>query len=215
MLRYYGYFRSSAAYRVRIAFALKGLEPELVTRHLRKGEQHDPAYLARNPQGLIPALELEDGTIIPQSLAIIEYLDEVYPAPALLPADPKGRARVRALAQVVACDIHPVDNLRVLNYLKQPLGHSQAEVETWYNHWIAEGFAALETLLANSPDTGRFCHGDTPGLADICLVPQVANSFRHALDLTPYPTIRRIYEACMALPAFDRARPENQPDFEG
>jgi maleylacetoacetate isomerase len=213
MIRLHGYYRSSAAFRVRAALALKGIEFELVPHHLRKGEQRDPGYMQLQPQGLVPALEI-DGHVLIQSMAIIEYLDATRPEPPLLPPDEVGRARVRAIAEVVACDIHPIDNLRVLKRLRQELGQDEAQVGDWYNHWIALGFEALETLLAESPDTGRFCHGDAPGLADLCLVPQVVNSRNFKLDLTPYPTIRRIFDACLELPAFERAMPVNQPDAE-
>ena len=213
-MKLYGYFRSSAAFRVRIALNLKGLAYDQAAIHLRKREQLKPEYLALQPQGLVPALE-EDGRIFVQSLAIIEYLDETHPEPSLLPARPAERARVRAVAQAVACDIHPIDNLRVLRYLGDPLGHDEKAVETWFNHWIKLGFDGIERMLTRDPATGRFCHGDAPGLADICLVPQVYNSKRYpSFDLAPYPTIRRIFDAAMALDAFARARPENQPDAE-
>lgn len=208
----HGYYRSSAAFRVRIALALKGLAADQVFHHLRRGEQRLPDYLAINPQGLVPALAA-DGALLTQSLAIIEYLDETAAGPALLPADPLGRARVRALAQMVACDIHPIDNLRVLNYLQHELGQDEAAVARWYNHWIAAGFGAIEQRLAE-PETGQFMHGDTPTLADICLVPQVFNAGRFALDLAPFPHIRRVYAAAMALPAFVQAAPAQQPDAE-
>jgi maleylacetoacetate isomerase len=209
----HGYYRSSAAFRVRIALNLKNIDYDSVPHHLRRNEQRAADYLRLNPQGLVPTLEI-GGLVLSQSLAIIEYLDETMPSPPLLPTDPAGRARVRALAQVVACDIHPVDNLRVLRYLRRSLGHDETAVQTWYNHWIAEGFAAFEAMLAGSNQTGRFCHADAPTVADICLVPQVVNSQNYKLDLQPYPTIRRVYEACMALPAFERALPGNQPDAE-
>jgi maleylacetoacetate isomerase len=212
-MKLYGYFRSSAAFRLRIALNLKRLPYEQFSVHLRRGEQAAPAYRALNPQGLVPALE-EDGQVLIQSLAIIEYLDETHPAPPLLPGHPADRARVRALAQIVACDIHPIDNLRILRYLADPLGHDEATVARWYNHWIAEGFAAIEQILAEDGQSGQFCHGDAPGLADICLVPQVFNAGRFRLDLAPYPTLRRIFGNCMALDAFDKARPEKQPDAE-
>jgi maleylpyruvate isomerase len=212
-MKLYGYYRSSASFRVRIALNLKRIAHENAYLHLRRNEHQAPDYIGLNPQGLAPALEV-DGAVLIQSLAILEYLEERWPHPPLLPADALGRARVRALAQVVACDIHPVDNLRVLRYLRSPLGVDEPTVQTWYNHWIAEGFAALETLLAKSPDTGRFCHGDTPGMADLCLVPQVVNAHTFQLDLGPYPTIRRIYDACLALPEFETAMPANQPDAE-
>jgi maleylacetoacetate isomerase len=210
-MKLFGFSRSSAAFRVRIALNLKGLSYEDGFVHLRRGEQRRPEYLAVNPQGLVPALEADGHTLI-QSLAIIEYLDETHPEPPFLPADAAGRARVRALAAIVACDIHPINNLRVLRYLHGPLGHDQAVIETWYNHWIATGFEAFERLLATDPATGRFCHGDRPGLADIALAPQVVNSERYKLDLAPYPTIAGIYANCFELDAFTAAHPNNQPD---
>jgi maleylacetoacetate isomerase len=213
-MKLYGYFRSSAAFRVRIALNLKKLNYESAFIHLRRGDQRQPGFLDINPQGLVPALEVDD-TLLIQSLPIIEYLDETYPEPPLLPSDAKGRARVRALAAMVACDIHPINNLRVLRYLLRPLGQDEAAVETWYNYWIAEGFGALERLLAEGGRTGRFCHGDTPGLADIVLVPQVFNANRYqSLDLTPYPTIVRIYQTCLGIDAFAAAHPDRQPDRE-
>jgi maleylacetoacetate isomerase len=212
-MKLYGYFRSSAAFRLRIAANLKRLDYDNAFVHLRRGEQGQPGFRGVNPQGLVPALDIDGQTLI-QSLAIIEYLDETHPEPPLLPRDPAGRARVRGLAAIVACDIHPINNLRVLRYLHRPLGHDHAAIETWYNHWIAEGFAALERLLAGDDRTGRFCHGDRPGLADIALVPQVVNSERYRLDLGPYPTITRIFETCMTLDAFAAAHPQQQPDRE-
>jgi maleylacetoacetate isomerase len=213
-MKLYGYFRSSAAFRVRIALNLKNLSYETVSIHLRRSEQARPEYLARNPQGLVPTLEEDDGHRLIQSLAIVEYLDEIHPAPPLLPAGAADRARVRALAEIVACDIHPINNLRVLRYLAHTLGHDEAAIGAWYNHWIDAGFAALEPLLAMDPRTGRFCHGDTPGLADIALVPQVVNAGRYRLEMTAYPTIARIFANCMALAPFAAACPENQPDRE-
>jgi maleylacetoacetate isomerase len=212
-MKLYGYFRSSAAFRVRIALNLKRLPVEPVAIHLRRNEQSAPDYLALNPQGLVPALE-DDGQVFIQSLAIIEYLEETQPEPPLLPGHPADRARVRGLAQLIACDIHPLGNLRVLRYLAKPLGRDQAEVETWFDHWIATGFDSLERILANDGQAGTFCHGDAPGLADICLVPQVFNAQRYKLDLAAYPTIMRIFEACMKLPEFENARPEKQGDAE-
>ena len=210
----HGYFRSSAAYRVRIALNLKGLDCALVSVHLRKGEQRETPFLALNPQGMVPAL-VDGDDVLTQSPAILEYLDEAYPeTPRLLPDGAADRARVRALAAAVACDIHPLNNLRVLKYIQGPLGCPQEAMVAWYNHWIAEGFQALETMLAGDPRTGRFCRGDTPGLADVCLVPQVFNSARHALDLAPYPTIRRIAAACDDIEAFQAAHPSRQPDSE-
>jgi maleylacetoacetate isomerase len=212
-MKLYGYFRSSAAFRLRIAANLKRRDYDNAFVHLRRGEQAQPGFRGVNPQGLVPALEIDGQTLI-QSLPIIEYLDEMHPEPPLLPPDPAGRARVRGLAAIIACDIHPINNLRVLRYLQRPLGHDHAAIETWYNHWIAEGFAALERLLAGDDRTGRFCHGDRPGLADIALVPQVVNSERYRLDLGPYPTITRIFETCMTLDAFAAAHPQQQPDRE-
>ncbi|HEX5454081.1 MAG TPA: maleylacetoacetate isomerase [Stellaceae bacterium] len=212
-MRLYGYFRSSAAFRVRIALNLKNLPVEHAFIHLRRGDQGGADYRAVNPQGLVPALEV-DGERMVQSLPIIEYLDERHPEPPLLPSGEAGRARVRALAAIVACDIHPLNNLRVLRYLSRQLGHDQDAIETWYNHWIAEGFAALEALLAGDKRTGEFCHGERPGLADIALVPQVVNSERYRLDLSPYPTIARIFATCMKLDAFAAAHPDRQPDRE-
>jgi len=210
-MKLFGFFRSSAAFRVRIALNLKGLAYEDAFIHLRRGDQRGGEFLSVNPQGLVPALEIDGHTLI-QSMAIVEYLDETHPLPALLPPDPAGRARVRALADIVACDIHPINNLRVLRYLNRTLGHDQAAIETWYNHWIATGFEAFERLLAEDRRTGDFSDGNRPGLADIALVPQAVNSERYRLDLSPYPTLARIYANCMKLDAFTRAHPNNQPD---
>jgi maleylacetoacetate isomerase len=212
-MKLYGFSRSSAAFRVRIALNLKNLDYDDAFIHLRRGDQSRPPFLGVNPQGLVPALEIDGETLI-QSLPIIEYLDETHPEPPLLPADAAGRARVRALAAIVACDIHPLNNLRVLRYLLRQFEHSEADVETWYNHWIAAGFAALEGLLAGDPRSGRFCHGDRPTLADIALVPQAVNAERYRLDMAPYPTIARIFETCMTLDAFAAAHPRRQPDYE-
>ena len=212
-MKLYGYFRSSAAYRVRIALNLKQLDYENAFIHLRRGDQARPEFLDVNPQGLVPALEIGGERLI-QSMAIIEYLDETHPEPPFLPKDAAGRARIRALAAIVACDIHPLNNLRVLRYLHGPLGHDEEAIEHWYNHWIASGFNAFERLLADDKRTGAFSHGDTPGLADIALVPQVYNAHRYPLDLTPYPTIMRVYQNCKALDAFAAADPDRQPDRE-
>ncbi|HKS88016.1 MAG TPA: maleylacetoacetate isomerase [Stellaceae bacterium] len=212
-MKLYGYFRSSAAFRVRIALNLKGLGHDSAFIHLRRGDQAGEAFRAVNPQGLVPALEI-DGERLIQSLPIIEYLDERHPEPPLLPADAAGRARVRGLAAIVACDIHPLNNLRVLRYLTHALGHDETALAAWYNHWIADGFRAFERLLAGDRRTGAFCHGDRPGLADIALVPQVVNAERYRLDLGPYPTITRIFETCMQLDAFAAAHPTRQPDRE-
>jgi len=212
-MKLYGYFRSSAAFRVRIALNLKQLDYESAFIHLRRGDQGQPGFRAVNPQGLVPALET-DGQILIQSLAIIEYLDETRPEPPLLPRDPAGRARVRALAEIVACDIHPINNLRVLRYLHRSFGQDEQAIGTWYNHWIDAGFQALEQLLANDARSGAFCHGDAPSLADVALVPQVVNAERYKLDLAPYPTIKRIFDRCMKLDAFAAAHPDRQPDRE-
>jgi maleylacetoacetate isomerase/maleylpyruvate isomerase len=214
-MKLYTYFRSSAAYRVRIALNLKGLPYEAVPVHLVRdgGEQRKPAYLAVNPAGLVPALE-DDGQVITQSLAIMEYVDETHPAAPLLPGDAFGRARVRAIAQSIACDIHPVNNLRVLRYLKQEVGVSDDAKDAWYRHWVETGLAAVEALLANDPRTGRYCHGDTPGLADCCLVPQVFNALRFKCRTDRLPTVMRVAEQCEALDAFRRAAPGNQADAE-
>jgi maleylacetoacetate isomerase len=212
-MKLHGYYRSSASFRVRIALNLKGIGYQDAFHHLRRDEQRAPDYLKLNPQGLVPTLE-DDGELLLQSMAIVEYLDETHPYPPLLPGHPGDRARVRAIAQMICCDIHPVDNLRVLRYLRTECGQDEAAVQRWYNHWIADGFQALETFLGQSDQTGRFCHGDEPSLADICLVPQVVNSQNFKLDLAPYPTIRRIHEACLSLAAFERALPKNQGDTE-
>jgi maleylpyruvate isomerase len=209
--RLHSFFRSSTSFRVRAALNLKGIAFDQATYALRKGEQRSPAYLELNPQGLVPSLETPDG-IITQSLAIIEWLDEVYPEPALLPRDPWGRARVRSLAQIIAVDIHPINNLRVLQYLGQTFGADEAQQAEWFRHWVDAAFHALETRLSTEPKTGRFCHGDAPGLADLCLAAQVLNNARFAVNMTPYPTIQRIHDNCMALASFEAASPMNQPD---
>lgn len=209
MIRLFDYWRSSAAYRVRIALHVKGLAFEQVPVNLRQGGHRTLDYLGRNPQGLVPTLEI-DGARLTQSLAIIEWLEETHPEPALLPRAPLARAEVRSLAQHVASDMHPLNNLRVLQHLEHRLGQGERQVVAWYRHWIAEGFTALEQRLAGS--AGRFCHGDAVTLADVCLVPQVANARRYQCDLQPYPTIRRIDARCAELSAFEAARPERQPD---
>jgi maleylacetoacetate isomerase len=211
-LKLYTYFRSSAAFRVRIALNLKGLRYEPVFVHLAKGKHREPGYAGVNPQGLLPTLELDDGTRLTQSLAIIEYLDEMHPQPPLIPKDSLARARVRSLSYLIAAEIHPLNNLRVLQHLKRALGQSQEQIDTWYRHWIADGLAKLEADLGQS--RARFCHGDAPTLADCCLVPQIFNAKRYNSDLAPYPTTLRIFENCMKLDAFDRAQPAKQPDAE-
>lgn len=215
MLKLYTYFRSSASYRVRIALNLKGLAWDAVPVHLLKdgGQQHVPDFTALNPNELVPVLSDGDATLV-QSLAIIEYLDECHPQPPLLPADPLGRARVRALAQTIACEVHPLNNLRVLRYLERQLDIDADGRSAWYRHWVERGFSAVERMLAESPDTGRFCHGDTPSLADCCLLPQVFNAERFRVPLSAYPTIRRIGEQCRQLEPFQSAAPEAQPDAE-
>jgi len=211
-LKLYTYFRSSASFRVRIALNLKGLPYEPVFVHMPRGEHRDNAYVEVNPQALMPTLELDDGTRLTQSLAIIEYLDEKHPQPRLIPADALARARVRSLAFLIACEIHPLNNLRVLQHLKRALGQSQEQIDTWYRYWIADGLAKFEADLGQGK--GKFCHGDAPTLADCCLVPQIFNAMRYHSDLAPYPNTMRVFENCMKLDAFDRAQPSKQPDAE-
>lgn len=214
-MKLFDYFRSSAAYRVRIGMRLKGLAYESLPVHLLRGggEQLGPEYRAVNPSAAVPTLRDGDATIT-QSLAILEYLEEMHPLVPLLPRDALGRARVRQLALIVACDIHPVNNLRILRYLVKEAGLSEEAKNAWYVHWVQEGFAALEAHLAGSSDTGRFCHGDVPTMADCFLVPQVFNASRFNIDMAPYPTIVAIDAACRELPAFMEAHPSAQPDAE-
>jgi maleylacetoacetate isomerase/maleylpyruvate isomerase len=213
-MKLYTYFRSSAAYRVRIALNLKGIDYEAVPVHLVRegGEQHRPEYRALNPAGLVPALE-DQGEVLTQSLAIIEYLDETYPAPPLLPGDARMRARIRALALAIACDIHPVNNLRVLNYLVHEIGADEAQKSRWYRHWVETGLAAVEQMLAEAP-AGRFCFGACPTLADVCLVPQVFNARRFGCRIDDFENILRVVAECESLDAFRRAAPGEQPDAE-
>lgn len=215
MLSLYTYFRSSAAYRVRIALNLKGLAYSAIPIHLVRdgGQENSPEYRRKSPLGTIPALE-DDGLVLTQSLAIIEYLEETYPQTPLLPGAPGDRGRVRALAQTIACDIHPINNLRVLNYLKQHFGINEAQKDAWYRHWVHEGLLAVEKLLANDARTGRYCHGDQPGMADCCLVPQVFNARRFNCPLDQMPVIQRIVAACETLESFQAAAPARQPDAE-
>jgi maleylpyruvate isomerase len=214
-MKLYSFFRSSASYRVRIALNLKALNYEQVPIHLRRGggEQFTGTYKAINPQALVPALE-DDGQILTQSLAIIEYLEERYPRPPLLPVEPADRALVRSLALIIACEIHPIQNLRVLVHLKNNLQQSDDSLNLWARHWIDLGLSALEQTVGSSPNRGKFCYGDAPTLADICLVPQLANARRFGCDLSVYPTLLQIETACNALPAFANAAPEKQPDAE-
>jgi len=211
-VKLYSYFRPSAAYRARIALNLKGLPYDMESIHLTRGggRQHSPEYRAVNPQARVPALRLDDGDVLIQSLAIIEYLDEIHPEPPLLPADPVARAHVRALAHAIACDIHPLNNTSPLFYLKNQLKHEQAEINTWYAHWVTVGFEAVEALLRPGP----YAFGDRVTIADVCLVPQVANARRFNVPLDKFPKIVAVDAACLKLAAFDKARPENQPDAE-
>jgi maleylpyruvate isomerase len=210
-MKLYNYFRSSAAFRARIALNIKGLPCEYVSKALVKNEHRAAEYLAVNPEGLIPALEV-DGTVISQSLAIIEYLNDAHPQPPLLPTDPLARAQVRSMALAIACDIHPLNNLRVLNYLRRDLGQHDDGVNTWYRHWVGEGFRGLEQQVAKHSGARRYCFGDSLSLADVCLVPQMYNARRFNCDLTSFPTLVAISTHLESLPAFDTARPEAQPD---
>src|SRR6202521_391624 len=212
MLKLYSYFRSSAAYRVRIALNLKGLSYEILPVHLTKegGEQRRPEYRGINPQMRVPALAVPGGEVLTQSLAIIDYLEETHPEPPLLPGDPARRAKIRAVAQAIACDIHPLNNLVVLQYLKRTLKHEQSSIDTWYAHWIVSGFEAIEAMLAPGP----YAFGSEVTLADVCLVPQVANARRYKVPLEKFPRIVAVDAACQKLAAFEQARPENQPDAE-
>lgn len=218
MLELFSYFRSSAAYRVRIALGLKGLAHTLVPVHLLQdgGQQHAPAYRALNPEGLLPSLRATEdsgaSTVLSQSLAIIEYLEECYPEPPLLPRAPLDRAWVRALALAVACDIHPLNNLRVLQHLEKTFLASSEQRDDWYRHWIVTGFASLEARLAHRQPQ-PFCAGDKPGLAEVCLIPQISNAHRYRVDMTAFPRLAALYEHCMSLPVFQMAAPEAQPDF--
>ncbi|PPU77899.1 MULTISPECIES: maleylacetoacetate isomerase [Xanthomonas] len=214
VLELFSYWRSSAAYRVRIGLQLKALDHVIHPVHLVRdgGEQHAPAYAQLNPQELVPTLR-HGSVVIAQSLAILEYLEEAFAGTAaLLPSAPAERARVRALAQLIACDVHPLNNLRVMQLLEREFAQDAAQRLHWTRHWMQCGFAALEAQLARDAHTGRFCHGDTPGLADCVLIPQLYNAHRFDVDLAPYPTLQRIEQACLALPAFDAARPELQAD---
>jgi maleylacetoacetate isomerase len=210
-MKLYTFYRSSAAYRVRLALNIKRLTCEHIPKAFSKNEHRAPDYLALNPQGLIPALE-HDGAVLSQSLAIIEFLDEKYPDPPLLPADPLARAQIRSISLAIACDIHPLNNLRVLNYLRRELQQSDDRVNAWYRHWITVGFTGLEQQVRAYSGGARFCHGDALSIADICLVPQVYNARRFNTDLTPFPTLVAISTHLESLPAFAAARPEAQAD---
>lgn len=212
-MRLYTFFRGSSPFRVRIALNLKRLDYEQAFVHLGKGEHRRPEFAAVNPQGLLPVLE-DEGQRLQQSLAILEYLEEKFPEPPLLPKDRVERARVRSLALLVACEIHPLNNPRVLNYLTRTLGCSDEQKNAWYRHWIHDGLEKFEGCLTGTPGTARFCHGDAPTLADCCLVPQIFNARRFGCDTSHAPTAMRIFDACMALEAFDRAQPSKQPDAE-
>lgn len=211
-LRLHNFFRSSTSTRVRAALNLKGLDYEYVPYVLRTGETRTPEYLARNPAGLVPTLEREDGSHLTQSLAIIEWLEEVHPTPALLPSDADGRARVRSLTYMMACEIHPLNNLRVLFRIRNQFGADDAAQKEWFTHWVSTTFDALEASLAGSAATGEYCHGNTPGLADICLYAQVWNNRRFEIPLENWPTISRIFKSLDLIPAFQKAAPPNQPD---
>ena len=212
-LQLFSYWRSSAAYRVRIGLNLKGLAHDIVPVHLLHdgGQQHSDVYRSINPQQLVPVLG-HGNRRLSQSLAILEYLDEVWPTPPLLPSTSRERHRVRALSQLVACDIHPLNNLRVLQYFEREWNVPQPERDEWVRHWILEGFTAAEAMVAEHPSTGTFCEGNTPSMADCCLIPQVYNARRFGVDMAQFPTLQRIEATCLELPAFDAARPERQPD---
>lgn len=212
-MKLYTYFRSSAAYRVRIALNLKGLDYDSIPKHfLRDGGEHrKPDFLEVNPQGLIPVLD-DEGVVIAQSMAIIEYLEETHPRLPLLPSTPEQRAQVRAMAQLIACDIHPLNNLRVLQYLKTELLQDELSISHWYRHWIAEGFSALEKLVLRHGEPGKTCFRGQITMADVCLVPQMYNARRFETDLAPFPALCGVSEYLESLPAFAQAAPENQPD---
>jgi maleylpyruvate isomerase len=211
-MKLYNFFRSGTSHRLRIALNLKGLDYDYVAVSLPREEHLAPAFKALNPQGFVPALELDDGLVLTQSPAIIEWLEERHPHPPLLPAGPEARARVRAMAAAVGCDIHPLNNRRVLEYLRKSLKCDEAAVMAWCATWIGAGFEALESMLAADPARGRFCFGDAPGLVEVYLVPQVESARRFNVDLSPYPAIRAVDEACGGLDAFRRALPAAQPD---
>ncbi len=213
-IKLFSYWRSSAAFRVRIALNLKNLSHEVIPVNLIKqgGEQHLPSFTAKNPQDLVPVLE-HGSDVLRQSLAIIEYLEETYPAPALLPHDVQERAWVRALSMDIACDIHPLNNLRVMKYLHKQLQLSDEQKSSWTKHWLELGLTGVEKTLSSKPRLGKFCLGDTPGMADVCLIPQIMNAKASDCDLSPYPEIQKVFDACMKLPAFIEASWESQIDY--
>jgi len=208
----HNYFRSTTSLRVRVALNIKGLEYDYMSYALLNNDHKSDAYLKLNPQGLVPALEIKDETVLTQSMAILEYLDEVKSEPLLLPADALGRARVRALAHIIAIDVHPINNLRILKYLETEFGANADAKKTWFHEWAHAGMQALETRLAGEPETGKFCHGNTPTIADICLYAQMFNNQKFDMDMAAYPTIMGIFQECECLPAFADAAPLNQPD---
>ncbi|WBU65646.1 maleylacetoacetate isomerase [Paracoccus aerodenitrificans] len=210
-MRFFGYFRSSSAYRCRIAFNLKNIQPEFVPVNLRDKDHRKADFLEMNPQGLVPVLDTGDARLS-QSLAIIEWLEETHPAPALLPSDPAARAHVRAFAQIIACETHPLQNLRVLNYIKENYGQDQAGADEWCRKWIGDGLAACEAIAAAQKHGGGFTFGDTPGLADICLIPQLFSADRFGLETAAFPRLREIRAECDAMPEFSNAHPAKQPD---
>lgn len=209
-MKLYSYYRSSAAYRVRIALALKGLDYDYVAVNLLRAQQKSGDYMVKNPQGLVPALETDEGALIAQSMAIVEWLEETRPDPALLPSDPLLRALVRSTANSITCDIHPLNNMSITNYLQNPLGATPEQVQAWYANWIYRGYDAIEKTLVQY--AGLCCFGDEPGFADLCLVPQTYNALRFNVDLSAYPTIERVWQHCNTLPAFVSAHPDKQPD---
>jgi maleylacetoacetate isomerase len=212
-MQLYSYYRSSAAYRVRIALELKGLDYDYIAVNLLRAQQKSGDYMAKNPQGLVPALETGEGELIAQSVAILEWLEETHPQPALLPAEPRNRALVRSTVNSIACDIHPLNNMSVTNYLQNPLGATPEQVHGWYGHWVDRGFEAIEKAIETHG--GLCCFGDNPGMADTCLVPQVYNALRFNIEMGGYPHIMRVWEHCNTLEAFARAHPDAQPDAPG
>jgi len=211
-MKLYGFWRSLATYRVRVALGLKGLKVEELSINLLQGKQHDDAYKAVNPQSVVPALVIDDGPPLFQSLAIVEYLEETHPEPALLPKDARGRARVRGLSMIVACDSHPLIVPRIRNYLERDMHEDESARNRWLQHWTLKALEALEAHLSNERETGRFCHGDTPTMADICVASQVFAAGYFDTKLTSAPTVQRIFDECMKIDAFERAQPQKQPD---